>query len=39
MFGASSLAWLNPDGRKLLFTRMLRTFGYGYPDALGVGGE
>jgi len=25
-----SLAWLNPDGRKLLITRVLRTFGYGY---------
>jgi MFS family permease len=25
-----SLAWLNPDGRKLLVTRVLRTFGYGY---------
>src|SRR5215207_5155484 len=25
-----SLAWLNADGRKLLITRVLRTFGYGY---------
>jgi len=25
-----SLAWLNPDGRRLLITRVLRTFGYGY---------
>ena len=25
-----SLAWLNPDGRRLLVTRVLRTFGYGY---------
>jgi MFS family permease len=24
------LAWLNRDGKKLLVTRMLRTFGYGY---------
>src|SRR4030095_3251696 len=24
------LAWLNPDGRRLLITRVLRTFGYGY---------
>ena len=27
---AWSLAWVNPDGRKLLITRMLRSFGYGY---------
>ena len=25
-----TLAWLDPDGRKLLVTRLLRTFGYGY---------
>jgi MFS family permease len=25
-----SLAWLSADGRKLLLTRVLRTFGYGY---------
>ncbi|MBI4495124.1 MAG: hypothetical protein HY690_20305 [Chloroflexi bacterium] len=25
-----SLGWLNADGRKLLLTRALRTFGYGY---------
>src|SRR5438105_8541893 len=25
-----SLAWLDPDGRRLLITRVLRTFGYGY---------
>ena len=25
-----SLRWLDPDGRKLLVTRLLRTFGYGY---------
>src|SRR6266852_8445618 len=25
-----SLGWLNADGRKLLITRVLRTFGYGY---------
>jgi MFS family permease len=25
-----SLAWLHPDGRRLLITRVLRTFGYGY---------
>jgi hypothetical protein len=30
MRGLSRLAWLNSDGRKLLITRMLRTFGYGY---------
>jgi MFS family permease len=24
------LSWLNPDGRKLLITRVLRSFGYGY---------
>ena len=24
------LSWLNPDGRKLLLARALRTFGYGY---------
>jgi MFS family permease len=24
------MAWLDPDGRKLLITRVLRTFGYGY---------
>ena len=28
-----SLAWLSPDGQKLLLTRVLRTFAYGY---LGV---
>ena len=26
----SVLAWLSPDGRKLLLTRVLRTFAYGY---------
>jgi MFS family permease len=25
-----TLGWLNPDGRKLLLARALRTFGYGY---------
>jgi hypothetical protein len=24
------LSWLNPDGRKLLITRVLRSFGHGY---------
>src|SRR5919198_1802743 len=28
--GRWSLAWLSADGRKLLLTRVLRTFGYGY---------
>lgn len=27
---AATLGWLRPDGRKLLVTRALRTFGYGY---------
>jgi len=31
------LAWLNPDGRRLLLTRLLRAFGYGYlAVALGL---
>jgi len=28
------LSWLNPDGRKLLITRVLRSFGYGYLAVL-----
>lgn len=28
--GVLSLGWLNSDGRRLLVTRLLRTFGYGY---------
>jgi hypothetical protein len=28
--GRLSLSWLNSDGRSLLVTRLLRTFGYGY---------
>jgi MFS family permease len=28
--GRWSLAWLSADGKKLLVTRLLRTFGYGY---------
>jgi MFS family permease len=28
--GRWSLAWLNADGKRLLVTRLLRTFGYGY---------
>ena len=32
-----ALSWLQPDGRKLLATRALRTFGYGYlAVALGL---
>jgi MFS family permease len=41
-----SLAWLSPDGQKLLLTRVLRTFAYGflgvvlalYLDQLGLDG-
>jgi len=33
----SRLSWLQPDGKKLLVTRALRTFGYGYlAVALGL---
>ena len=33
--GRFSLAWLSPEGQRLLLTRALRTFAYGFL-AIGV---